>query len=130
MTAPEPGELAPREVGAAGSAEGRYAGAVLRQGDATARRDAGSRWPAYGVLALLLAMIGIWFTLIRRFGEGDVYAVIGPYATGICVAMLALRPRAMAEWLRPGLRPILIGLGVGIGMTALTYPVFQLGVRL
>jgi membrane protease YdiL (CAAX protease family) len=125
-----PASSADDAVGTPRSGGQRYAAAVLRDGDAGQPQEAGSRWKSYAVLGLLLLVIGTWFTLIRRFGEGDVYAVIGPYACAVSALMFALRPRALADWMRPGLRPILIGLGVGVAMTVLTYPVFQLGVWL
>lgn len=78
------------------------------------------------VLAVLAAMILGWALLIRRFGEGDVYAVVGPYALAVCVVMIALRPKTILAWLKPTKRAIWVGLAVGVGMTALTYPVFQL----
>jgi membrane protease YdiL (CAAX protease family) len=80
------------------------------------------------MLALVVALIIAWCMLIRRFGEGDVYAVIGPYALGTSCLLALLRHKRFAELLRPRAKPMLIGLGVGVAMTALTYPVFQLAV--
>lgn len=72
------------------------------------------------------ALIVGWWLLVRRFGEGDVYAVIGPYALGVTVLLTALRSGHMRRWMAPTLRSIGIGVGVGVVMTALTYPMFQL----
>lgn len=79
-----------------------------------------------GILALLLALIVGWVLVVRRFGEGNVYAVIGPYACAVSLLALALDWRCIAISLRPRLRPILIGIAVGVVMTVLTYPVFRL----
>jgi membrane protease YdiL (CAAX protease family) len=78
------------------------------------------------VLALLAAMIIGWGLLIRRFGEGDVYAVVGPYALAVCIVMIALRPKTILAWLKPTKRGIWVGLAVGVAITVLTYPAFQL----
>lgn len=78
------------------------------------------------VLLLLAALIVGWFLLIRRFGEGNVYAAVGPFALGVCLVMLVLRPRTLLAWLKPTRRAVWVGLAVGLGMTVLTYPAFQL----
>jgi membrane protease YdiL (CAAX protease family) len=77
-------------------------------------------------LALLLASIVGWVLVVRRFGEGNVYAAIGPYACAVSLLSLALDGRCIVRSLRPRLRPIAIGVAVGVGMTALTYPAFRL----
>lgn len=84
-------------------------------------------WIHGGVLA---GLIVAWFGLIQRFGEGDVYSVIGPFACAVCVVSIAIDPRAVQRWLAPHTRAVLIGLLVGVTMTALTYPVFRLAVAL
>jgi len=78
------------------------------------------------MLVLLGLLTLAWFFLIRRFGRGDVYAAIGPYACVVSVLLIGMRARVIAGWLRPSARPIAIGLGVGVAMTVLTYPVFNL----
>ena len=80
-------------------------------------------------LVLLGSLIVGWFLLIQRFGDGDVYAVLGPYACVVCSISWTLYPRAMRHWLQPSWRAIWVGFAVGTGMTALTYPVFQLAVH-
>jgi membrane protease YdiL (CAAX protease family) len=70
----------------------------------------------------------VWFTLARRFGHGDVYAVIGPFACIVSASVIALYRRALAPALRPSTRGIVSGIVLGSAMTALTYPVFQLAV--
>ena len=97
---------------------------------APAEAKGGSALASWSLLGLLIVVVVVWISLIRRFGEGDVYAVIGPYACAVSVLMWIVRPRALASWLRPNPRSLLIGLAVGAVMTLLTYPVFQLAVRL
>jgi membrane protease YdiL (CAAX protease family) len=80
-------------------------------------------------LVLLGSLIVGWFLLIQRFGEGDVYAVLGPYACVVCAVSWSLYSRAIRHWLQPSWRSVWIGIAVGVGMTALTYPVFQLSVH-
>lgn len=79
------------------------------------------------VAAFLLAgLIVLWCLLIRRFGEGNVYAVVGPYACGVCALSLATSRHGLLRDLRPDAKNIAIGLAVGAVMTLLTYPAFQL----
>jgi len=76
-----------------------------------------------------LALATIWLTLMTRFGNTDVYSVMGPYAcvvTGVCIA---LAPREVLAAFSCNVRGVLLGLLVGAGMTALTYPAFSLAVR-
>ncbi|HKU40234.1 MAG TPA: CPBP family intramembrane glutamic endopeptidase [Polyangiales bacterium] len=96
---------------------------AARPADEPAQRP----WPR---LAVLSSLILVWFVLIQRFGEGDVYAVVGPYGCAVCAVSIASDPRAIWSWLAPRARDIWIGLAVGILMTALTYPVFRLGVAI
>jgi membrane protease YdiL (CAAX protease family) len=78
------------------------------------------------VLVLLGVLVLAWFLLIQRFGAGNVYAVMGPYACAVSLLLIGLRPRLVAGWLAPHARPIAIGLALGVAMTLLTYPAFQL----
>jgi membrane protease YdiL (CAAX protease family) len=78
------------------------------------------------MLVLLGVLALAWFLLIQRFGAGDVYAVIGPYAYAISLLLIGLRPRVIAAWFAPHRRAIAIGLAVGVAMTVLTYPAFHL----
>lgn len=81
-------------------------------------------------LAVLLGLVAIWFLLIRTFGQGDVYAMMGPFGCVVALVCVGLRPRPMLQWLRPSWRALAIGVGAGVIMTALTYPVFRLAVQL
>jgi len=87
--------------------------------------SAASRLNPAATLGLLAGLVFGWFLLIQYFEEGDVYGVMGPFACVVCVACAAVNPHALGTWLRPTPRAIAIGLGTGIAMTALTYPVFQ-----
>jgi membrane protease YdiL (CAAX protease family) len=81
-------------------------------------------------LVLLGSLIVGWFLLIQRFGEGDIYAVQGPFACVVCAASWVLYSRAIKHWLKPTWKAIWVGFAVGIGMTALTYGVFQVAVKI
>jgi membrane protease YdiL (CAAX protease family) len=74
-------------------------------------------------------LVAVWLALMSRFGNTDVYSVMGPYAcvvTGVCIA---LSPREVLAAFRCDVRGILLGVLVGAVMTALTYPAFALAVR-
>jgi membrane protease YdiL (CAAX protease family) len=107
---------------------------VSREPRPLAQRTAAGAQPALrqgaGVAALLLGVIVVWLLLMRSFGAGDIYAVIGPYACGVSGLVIALRPRALRDWLRPSPRAIAVGVLVGVGMTLLTYPIFRLAAAL
>lgn len=75
---------------------------------------------------MAFGFVVVWPLLMMRFGEGDIYAVIGPYACLIIVTCLALRPRELLAALKPTWRSVLSGLAVGAVMTLLTYPAFRL----
>lgn len=81
-------------------------------------------------LGLLASLILGWFWLIQRFGEADVYAIMGPYACVVCAVSWSLYSQAISHWLKPSWRAVWVGLAIGIGMTALTYGVFQVAVRI
>jgi membrane protease YdiL (CAAX protease family) len=76
-----------------------------------------------------LGLVAVWVVLMSRFGSTDVYSVMGPYAcvvTGVCIA---LSPRELLAKFTCDTRGVLLGLGVGVVMTVLTYPAFSLAVR-
>jgi membrane protease YdiL (CAAX protease family) len=81
-------------------------------------------------LALFASLIVGWFFLIQLFGEGNIYAIMGPYACVVSAVSWALYARAMRHWLKVSWRAIWVGVVVGVAMTAITYPVFQLGVKI
>src|SRR5687768_8034434 len=79
-----------------------------------------------GAVFLLACLIALWCLLIRRFGEGNVYPVIGPFACAVSILSLATAPSELLRELRPTARAVGIGVAVGVVMTVLTYPAFQL----
>jgi membrane protease YdiL (CAAX protease family) len=81
-------------------------------------------------LWVALALIVVWFALLTKFGAGDIYAVLGPYACVVAIVCYALRPRELRAALAVNLRSVLYGVGAGLVMTFLTYPAFRLAVQL
>ena len=76
-----------------------------------------------------LALTGLWLVMISRFGEGDVYSVMGPFACAVCALCFALRRHDLPRAFRTDVRGVLSGLAVGVLMTAATYPAFQVAVK-
>jgi membrane protease YdiL (CAAX protease family) len=88
------------------------------------------RRPRGLVLSISLILVAVWVALMSRFGNTDVYAIMGPYAcvvTGVCIA---LSPRELLGAFACDVRGVLLGLGVGALMTLLTYPMFSAAVQL
>ena len=81
-------------------------------------------------LALLLSLVAVWGLLMQQFGDGDVYGVMGPFALAVVGVVNVLLTSALRSWFKPDARRVLAGLALGGAMTALTYPVFHLAVRL
>lgn len=87
--------------------------------------------PARGLeLWSVLALTGLWIVMISRFGEGDVYSVMGPFACAVCVLCFVLRRAELLKQFRSSWRALLLGLLVGVVMTVLTYPAFQLAAKI
>jgi uncharacterized protein len=87
------------------------------------------RRPRALAASVAMVLVLVWVALMTRFGNTDVYAVMGPYAcvvTGVCIA---LSPRELLSAFACDLRGVLLGLGVGAIMTLLTYPVFSTAVQ-
>lgn len=76
-----------------------------------------------------LVLVAVWVTLMTRFGNTDVYSVMGPYACVVTAVCIALSPREVLASFSCNARDVLLGLVVGVVMTALTYPAFSLTVR-
>lgn len=94
--------------------------------DGLAQRDAAperSMW-------LLAALTVAWGVVMRQFGAGNIYSIVGSYALGVNAILLVLYRRLLAEWLRARARDVLIGACVGAAMTALTYPLYHFAVGL
>ncbi|HET8936213.1 MAG TPA: CPBP family intramembrane glutamic endopeptidase [Polyangiales bacterium] len=87
------------------------------------------RKPPALVLSISTCLVVVWVALMSRFGDTDVYKVMGPYACIVSVVCIALYPRELLGALACDVRSLLLGLGVGIGMTLLTYPVFSAAVN-
>lgn len=85
---------------------------------------------AYRLLAML-GLIVTWGLLMQRFGrQGSIYAVMGPFALAVSLAVLALFGRTLRGSLRPTRAAVLGGLAVGVSMTLATYPVYAVLRRL
>jgi membrane protease YdiL (CAAX protease family) len=81
-------------------------------------------------LALLSGLVVVWGLLMRQFGGGDVYAVMGPFALVVVGVVQLVRRSAFSTWFRPELRTVAIGVALGVGMTVATYPLFRLAVSI
>lgn len=79
---------------------------------------------SFGYLMLIVGLTVIWGALMHQFGAAPIYRIMGPYAAGVSVLLVALHGHALRARLRPSLRHVLLGLAVGGGMTLLTYPAF------
>jgi membrane protease YdiL (CAAX protease family) len=87
------------------------------------------RKPRALALTVSACLVAVWVALMSRFGNTDVYTVMGPYACIVSVVCFALYPRELLSALACDVRGLLLGLGVGAGMTLLTYPVFDAAVK-
>lgn len=81
-------------------------------------------------LWVVFGLLGVWVALMSRFGDGDVYSVMGPYACAVTGVCFALSPRELLDTLSCDARGLLLGLGVGVVMTLLTYPAFDIATQL
>jgi membrane protease YdiL (CAAX protease family) len=86
--------------------------------------------PPLARLVLFASLILGWFFLIQRFGEGDIYAVVGPYACVVAAVSWAVYSEAVSHWLHPTWKAIWTGVAIGIGMTAATYPIYAFAAKL
>jgi membrane protease YdiL (CAAX protease family) len=86
--------------------------------------------PSTLTLITTIALVVIWVSLMSRFGSGDVYVVMGPYACVVIAMCIALSPRQLLQALACDGRGLLWGLGIGVLMTSLVYPAFDLAVQL
>lgn len=79
------------------------------------------------LLLLMLGLTVVWGLLMQRFGStGNIYAVMGPFALGVLLVVVALSSSKLTVWLRPNRRSVLSGLAVGVSMTLATYPAYAL----
>ncbi|MFT3923965.1 MAG: type II CAAX endopeptidase family protein [Myxococcales bacterium] len=79
---------------------------------------------------VLAGLVSVWFLLMRQFGGADMYSVLGPYALAVSTVLWLLRPHAIARWLAPSTRVVVVGLLVGLAMTLATYPAYRLAAGL
>jgi len=77
-----------------------------------------------------LGLTVLWIVMISRFGEGDVYSIMGPFAVAVCALCFGLRRSELLSSFRASAPGVLLGIAVGVGMTVLTYPAFQLAVKI
>jgi membrane protease YdiL (CAAX protease family) len=86
-------------------------------------------------IAATLALVVIWGALMSRFGSGDVYAVMGPYAASVIATaplLAKLQGSAVAhgKWLAVTPRAVFVGVATGVAMTLATYPMFRFAAEL
>jgi uncharacterized protein len=75
----------------------------------------------------MFALICGWCLLLSRFGSSsNIYVVMGPFALMVLLIVAVLSGNALRRWLRPTPLALLSGVGVGIGMTLITYPLYAL----
>jgi membrane protease YdiL (CAAX protease family) len=92
-----------------------------------ARADLEQPAASQRLLVLMVGLISGWCLLMQRFGSrGNIYVVMGPFALTVIVVIAALSSQRLRRWFRPTRLAVLGGLGVGIGMTVITYPVYAL----
>ena len=85
-----------------------------------------SRAPASLGQGLLLVALNIsWALVMARFGRGDIYWVVGLHALLAAVIVVALRGAALRDAFRPRGTDVVLGMAVGVLMTAGTYAVFE-----
>lgn len=77
-------------------------------------------------LVLLCVLTITWALLMGRFDEGGVYWTMGVYALAVTCVVGPAFDTLLRELLKPSLRDVALGLGVGAAMTAATYPAYRL----
>lgn len=98
-----------------------------RRPAATAPAPIEERAASTRLLLLMLGLIVGWGLLMQRFGSaGNIYAVMGPFALSVLLAVVALASSKLVIWLRPNRRAVLSGVAVGVAMTLATYPAYAL----
>ncbi|HEX5658635.1 MAG TPA: type II CAAX endopeptidase family protein [Polyangiales bacterium] len=80
-------------------------------------------------VVFIVALTAAWGVLMNQFGSSPIYWVMGPYSAGVCVALLVARGHALRARLRPTVKTVAIGVGMGALMTVCTYPAFDLARR-
>lgn len=84
--------------------------------------------------AVTVALVVGWAFVLRKIGDGDVYAVLGPYALLVVAVSLLLRRSlertSQHETERFLARNLGVGVGLGIVMTVGTYAAYAIAERL
>lgn len=75
---------------------------------------------------LIFGLTAIWGVLMNQFGQSPIYWVMGPYSAAVCVILLIARGHALRARLRPTVKNVALGVGMGVLMTVCTYPAFDL----
>jgi membrane protease YdiL (CAAX protease family) len=101
--------------------EERFRRRDLMTGAAAARTQGTNR---QGLL--LVALNVSWAMVMARFGRGDIYWVVGVHALLVMAVVVALRAPALRESLRVRPQDVMLGVVVGVLMTAATYAIFEL----
>ncbi len=77
-------------------------------------------------VVLTLGLTAVWGALMNQFGSSPIYWVMGPFAAVVCVTLLVMRGHALRARLRPTIKNVALGVGMGVLMTVCTYPAFDL----
>jgi uncharacterized protein len=72
-----------------------------------------------------LAVAALWPVIMRAFPQ-NVYVALGLYALSVLLVLGALERRRLSRLLAPSWLAVLSGVGIGLGMTLVTYPLFDL----
>jgi uncharacterized protein len=81
-------------------------------------------------LALLAILTVLWCVVMSQVGRPEMYTIVGGYALLAGVLVIWLFRAARGAWFRCRARDLAIGVGVGVVMTVLTYPLYRLAVQL
>lgn len=77
-------------------------------------------------LLALLGLNAVWAALMQRFEQGGVYWYVGGFALFVGLTVGLIYRQVLGAWLRPQRSGLWLGLATGVGMTLLTYPVYEL----
>lgn len=74
---------------------------------------------------VLVALNVSWALVMARFGRGDIYWVTGLHALLVLAIVVSLTGPSLRAALQPRWLDVVLGLTVGVAMTAATYAVFD-----
>ncbi len=77
-------------------------------------------------IAPVLLVSFAWALILRKFQEGNVYELLGPFSLVVLVLVFGKRPGNIKTVLRPTWFGVAMGLATGVGMTILVYPCYWL----